>query len=147
MCSSDQRKLLQAQSNLAFYAMHQSFMIDEEHIEFFKNMIGRFYDVPKCLWKYYAGKFNRKYENYETTFGLILLENMHLYNHRINGDNDIINYKFHVLFEDKSKVINDRFFNKQALEEYSDSDTSYIFSAYFSPCRSEDRRVGKECRT
>jgi len=34
--------LLKAQSNLVFYVLHQNFMCDEEHKNFFKNMIGRF---------------------------------------------------------------------------------------------------------
>ena len=126
-------ELLRAQSNLVFYAIHQSFMIDEEHKEFFKNMIGRFYDVPKNLWGYYAGMCNRVYKGYHTILRLILLENINLYNHFINGDKSIDSYNFYLFENEKPQDINGRLFNNLAFDEYYNKIEYRSKIAYFSP--------------
>ena len=115
-------ELLRAQSNLVFYAIHQSFMIDEEHKEFFKNMIGRFYDVPKNLWGYYAGKehlirYSPKRE--DTIGGLILLENNNLYKRLSNGNLDFFDYKFYLIAKETHTTLEKYSFNANALIEYS----------------------------
>ena len=46
-------KILKTQSNIIYYILHQNFMGEEAHKEFFKNMVGRFYDLPDRFWDYY----------------------------------------------------------------------------------------------
>lgn len=129
------KELLNAQSNLVFYAIHQNFMVDEEHKVFFKNLIGRFYDVPTYLWGYYSGQYLVRDGNDNCAIkGLVLLENYHLYHKMLSGINDIRTYKFYVSDINEFIAVEQMRFNKCALQEYwSGVLGNYTTSSYFLP--------------
>lgn len=124
--------LLKAQSNLVFYVLHQNFMCDDVHKEFFKNMVGRFYDLHEKFWDYYRGLDYCFENNYGTMIGLVLLENKNLYERMINFDNSLRKRRFHRLIE-KSAICDINFFNGFCLAEYWGIEFNTSYSKYFIP--------------
>jgi len=124
--------LLKAQTNLVFYVVHQNFMCDEAHKEFFKNMIGRFYDVPENLWDYYQGYEYIEYDDNSTLLGLVLLENKNIYEKHFSRNTKMQKKRF--AREIREKPIKDiQFKNRLCLEEYWGGDYSNAFTKYFEP--------------
>lgn len=124
--------LLKAQTNLVFYVVHQNFMCDEAHKEFFKNMIGRFYDVPENLWDYYQGYEYIKNDDYSTLLGLVLLENKNIYDKHFSQNTKIQKKRFARAI--KEGPIHDiQFMNRLCLEEYWGGDYSNSFTKFFGP--------------
>jgi len=103
-------------------------MIDEAHKEFFKNMVGRFYDLPEWAWGFYQGE---KYISDGTMIGLVLTENKHYYKKYKREDNHFGTYEFYS--EKESKHYRIRYFNRVALEEYYGGEFDTNFCKYFSP--------------
>lgn len=126
-------KLIKAQSNIIFYVIHQNFMCDDEHKEFFKNMVGRFYDMPELSWKYYAG--DRVARSSNAIVGLILSENMSLYNKYHYRENEFTRFQFCLLESGdiNKKRSNMSIFNKLSLYEYFGDSNVYKSAEYFSP--------------
>lgn len=104
--------LLKAQSNLVFYVLHQNFMCDDVHKEFFKNMVGRFYDLHEKFWDYYRGVNYFSTSEIEALSGLILLENGPLYLKTLNGDYKLIKRRFEA---ENSAKLGKLVFNSHAL--------------------------------
>jgi hypothetical protein len=119
--------LMRTQSNIIFYILHQNFMVDEAHKDFFKNMVGRFYDLPEWAWKFYQGE---KY-NSDTMIGLVLTENKHYYKKYFKERNQFKDHEFSSLEETNYSGIS--YFNKVALEEYHGGEFDNRFCRYFSP--------------
>jgi hypothetical protein len=125
--------LLKAQSNLVFYVLHQNFMCDELHREFFKNMIGRFYDLPERFWDYFRGfEYSASNSGYPTMLGLVLLENKNLYEKVINQDLAIFKKKFQRIKSENLPVAQ-KYFNALCLEEYWGGQFDSSITKYFVP--------------
>jgi len=119
--------LMRTQSNIIFYVLHQNLMEDDAHKDFFKNMVGRFYDLPEWSWKFYQGE---KYIS-DTMIGLVLTENKHYYKKYFKQDNQFKDHEFSAVAETNYSGI--RYFNKVALEEYHGGEYDNRFCRYFSP--------------
>lgn len=126
-------KLIKAQSNIIFYVIHQNFMCDDEHKEFFKNMVGRFYDMPEWSWKYYNGYKYRIYKSYKTILHLVLLENFNLYKRYKYVKEVFGNITFNTN-QDSTAFYDAICFSLLALEEYwGESNFKYDHTAYYVP--------------
>lgn len=131
------KNVLFVQENSCFYLLHNSFMCDDEHKEFFKNIVGRFYELPKWSWSYYQGNNYTTYTTYNdlgTLLGLILTENLTLFKKYYKTfPNDFSQYRFSCR-EDGGRIVNICFFNKLSFEEYLGSlILNDAQSAYFYP--------------
>jgi hypothetical protein len=126
--------LLKAQSNLVFYVLHQNFMCDDAHKEFFKNMVGRFYDLHEKFWDYYRGI--KLADN--AIFGLILTENFHLYQKYKDIEYNLNKHTF-TMFEGVGSTF--KKFNKMTLEEYFGEVIDNKISKYFNPFNNIDNTV------
>lgn len=126
--------LLKAQSNLVFYVLHQNFMCDDSHKEFFKNMVGRFYDLPEMFWGYYRGINYFSEDEKESLNGLVLLENGPLYLRTLNGDYNFIHYNFKAV---NSRTNDKILFNKYCLIHLHGFDNiNYEIADDFAPINS-----------
>ena len=125
-------QLLRTQSNIIFYILHQNFMVDDAHKDFFKNMVGRFYDLPERFWSYYQGKEYRISNNFSTILKLVLTENLHFYKKFQDNNNAFHKFKFSVKEGTSVNTTNIRF-NKLALEEYWGGLFNDANCAYFAP--------------
>lgn len=119
--------LMRTQSNIIFYILHQNFMCDDAHKEFFKNMVGRFYDMPEWSWKYYQGL--NGVEN--TIVGLVLTENYSLYKRYNSLNNRLHDWEFSTIEDDDAFSFLD--FNACAIFEYFGVDIVDKNGKYFSP--------------
>ncbi len=125
--------LLKAESNLVFYVLHQNFMCDDEHKEFFKNMVGRFFNLPESLWDYYnGGSFINHYSNKGSLLGLVLLENCELYQEHKNGTPKVLNHKFKAENSQNSSML---YFNKHSLRQIGGiTNPINEYCNFFYPC-------------
>lgn len=119
--------LMRSQSNIIFYILHQNFMCDDAHKEFFKNMVGRFYDMPEWSWKYYQGL--NGVEN--TIVGLVLTENYPMYKRYNSLNNRLHDWEFSTIEDDDAFSFLD--FNACAIFEYFGVDIVDKNGKYFSP--------------
>lgn len=125
--------LLKAQSNLVFYVLHQNFMCDEAHREFFKNMVGRFYDLPERFWDYYRGLDYTNYTTiYPTMIGLVLFENKNFYEKILNQDFAILKKRFKRTKAEKN-FVETKYLNALCLEEYWGGKFEPSITKYFAP--------------
>ena len=124
--------LLRAQMNLVFYVIHQYFMCNNAHKEFFKNMVGRFYDLPEKFWDYYRGIDYHRTNNFYTMLGLILLENKNLYDRLIKYGHSVLEYDFKRI-KSEEKIVQITHLNALCLEEYWGGEYLGIYSCYFVP--------------
>lgn len=123
--------LLKAQTNLVFYVIHQNFMCDAVHKDFFKNMVGRFYDLPERFWGYYRGINYFSDNKKESINGLVLVENAQLYFRAIKGDHAFIEYEFKAV---NSKTLDVIVFNNLALKHlHGLTDVEYDYARDFFP--------------
>lgn len=124
--------LLKAQSNLVFYVLHQNFMCNDVHKEFFKNMVGRFYDLPERFWGYYRG-FDFSSNSHGTTLlGLVLFENRNFYDKLMKFDFPILKRSFERVKSEKPAV-DIKYLNALCLEEYWGGEYSDLYVRYFAP--------------
>lgn len=138
--------LMRTQSNIIFYILHQNFMIDETHKDFFKNMVGRFYDLPEWAWDYFQGLNYRNSNGFNTMLGLVLTENKHYYKKYRKPNLRLINFHFDRKESNGNKV-EVTCFNKLALEEYWGGKYDKIYCAYYVPYNKKeitDRDISEE---
>lgn len=126
--------LLKAQSNLVFYVLHQNFMCDDAHKEFFKNMVGRFYDLPQKFWDYYRGIDYSKNSNKEgiTILGIVLFENKYFYDKLLKFDFTILKKSFKLVKQD-NPCFDIKYLNALCLEEYWGGEYVKSHVRYFTP--------------
>jgi hypothetical protein len=124
--------LMRTQSNIIFYILHQNFMYDDAQKEFFKNMVGRFYDMPEWSWDYYQGIDYRNSNEFTTMLGLILMENKHFYKKYRKPNLNLIEWEFNRK-ENAEKPVELTCFNKLSLEEYWGGKFDKVHCAYFVP--------------
>ncbi len=124
--------LLRKQENMIFYVLHQNFMCDEDHKGFFKEIVGRYYDVPEKLWGYYKGLKYFSEDNNNVCVGLVLFENYNLYKRAIAGESKICDYQFKV--DDDSKSLANLRFNELSfmIDGFSKVYGCDKFSTYYS---------------
>jgi hypothetical protein len=102
-------------------------MCDDAHKEFFKNMVGRFYDMPEWSWKYYQGQK----EVDCTIVGLVLTENFPMYKRYNSLYNRLHDWRFSTIEDDETISFSD--FNACAIFEYFGEDIVDKNGKYFSP--------------
>ncbi|MBV5312770.1 MAG: hypothetical protein JZU47_05705 [Prolixibacteraceae bacterium] len=124
--------LMRTQSNIIFYILHQNFMVDNAHKDFFKNMVGRFYDLPEWAWDYYQGLDYRSSNDYTTMLGLVLMENKHYYKKYRKPNLALTEFTF-ARKKNSEKKVDLTCFNKLALEEYWGGKYDKIHCAYYVP--------------